>query len=509
MDAALRRLIDSIYVTRGGVRFTHDSISSFVAAVGADADEHVIKRFLRTALGCEEDFCETSVRGKKDRSCSPQQVRFLSVDECTKVVKDCMEVERRRTVGGNDQHYFNLAWAGCGGADNQSGVIDVRNLTKQLQQFGVVTEIEGVLPPSPRGRPQSPGEAEDGGPLHTIGFSDMVALVSVNHRVLHLAATTSSVKALHQSAVLNGPDVSIDEQHVLKRQAVALFRFKLRLRSVIARRRQRKREEAARLLQHTQSMRHLSHARLKPMMSTNRRKASFVSNLSPTGPLPAGGAPSSGSLPLLSNQAPSLSARISPHRGPRSDAADSSPIMKTTSVEPQAEPSLLHVSSLPWHRNHPFKSTKLAADWIARPAPGLPPISDCSVSASRHSVNASERRVVGVPPTATLKSLRQRLEGLLEEQLHQVAHTSASPARPPISIMSSGMNKEHSDVIVFHDCAGEAADVDCETKKRSRKILCVDVACQASDVDIAAALGLKARKTRAPKHSRRLPPIRR
>jgi hypothetical protein len=506
-NGAFLRRIDAAFVARGGVLLTFDSISTFLGSVDVEPDKHTIQRFLKQTVVRDEESatCVSSAPLARD-------VRRVLVGDCVELAKQCLEVSRRRLVGGNEEHYLQLAWVGCGGDEGRKGSIHRSALLDQLAAIGVETGND-----SPAG-----GYSSDADDAPTMTFNELVGLVSVSKDVLETAARCADPSKLE--AVKGSNSLSSEEAATARMQTIALIRFKLRLRAVLSTRRllrervRRKDEEASAALGRTMSLRftntqhrsgggqHRHNAQQSgasypsPLPSTRRSSVAVVlsphttQNTSPSAPAPIAVAVKAvRSLRQHRNGAGSVT-----------NEQDGSNLMRAG--EPADDPDVLHVdtSSSPWHFARPFGSTKLATDWISHsPPPPQRRAPSMDVDESREASSPSRHYVPGAVP---LNILRGRLAQLLREQVDANRTVGSGGGHDPHSEetlngrdCSASIDEQGSDVIscahhlhvTFSDSAvvGEAVSAARFVKKKiGGNCQQRSVACQCREVEMLLEL---------------------
>jgi hypothetical protein len=441
---AFRRRMDLAFVHRGGVTLSLESISNFLAAVDVEPDTLTIQRYIKqqhaAAAENEEGKCAVSPRLPRNQPPSPlsptssptsgglraMSVPRVSLSDCFELAHQCMEVQHRRAVGGNEAHYLQLAWVGCGGDEDRKGSIPRNALMGQLASIGVETGFD------------SPTEySSDTDEPPTMTFHDLVGLVSVSKTVLDSAARCSDPTKI----VLASGGMSSEELKAARAQVIALVNFKLRMRAVVAARRRRRakerrdQEEAAGSIPRVASVRFGpgGHRGGKSGAVGGGRRASTTN-----GPVPQ-----LGSMASLVTSSPQVLAASSEHGAlggahvaakPKSRAErilNRNMERGTNAVHPlegmigSSGPDVLYLdtSTSPWNLNHPFVSMKVKTDWIRRGSPPQPrrgqpsdDDGDDSPSTKSGSPGRIAASLTGETPTS-LPALKNRLAQLLREQV--------------------------------------------------------------------------------------------
>ncbi|CUG90491.1 Hypothetical protein, putative [Bodo saltans] len=462
---AFRRRMDLMFVQRGGVIMTLDSISNFLAAVDVEPDTLTIQRYIKqqqqhaAAVAAEGDegrgalsprsplgvvsprrqSLAVSMLPPASPTSSPTSggaLRALSIprvslSDCFELAHQCLEVQHRRTVGGNEAHYLQLAWLGCGGDEDRKGSIPRSTIMSQLSSIGVETGFD-----SPAGYSSDTEEA----PLM------MTFQVSVSKEVLESAARCSDPSKL----VLMRGGMTSEELKAARAQALALVNFKLRMRGVVAARRRRRSKEK-REQEEAAAVPRVASIRFGPgggggghrggkagVTGGGGRRGSTINGPIPLLTVPMVTLPALSpqlSVPPDSHSPPGASGRLTSKPKSRAERIHNRKLAAAPSTATTLQlqdgilgsngPDILHLdtSSSPWNLHHPFLSTKVKTDWIRQGSPPPPrrgQSSDDDGDGSPSIRSGSPGRLMalgGGEPLASLPALKLRLAQLLREQV--------------------------------------------------------------------------------------------
>lgn len=169
-------------------------------------------------------------------------------------------------------------------------------------------------------------------------------------------------------------------------------------------------------------------------------------------------------------------------------------------------PAVLHKTSQSWHLSRPFKSSKLEVDWIAQPAPIPVPIVQRATSTSpERSPHSVSHEIREQKAGTVLPKLREHLVHLLEDQrrfLEMDAHGGHELVGHSLSHSRGRFGGPRASIAVAVDPDSVDSSSFAKAAVASRT-----VACQVSEDEIAAALGIVHRKRPLVARRSLLPPL--